>query len=74
MSAAVVLFSRDIRIRDHPAMTAAGRAGFTVPLFIVSESLVRHLRPSANRLQYLADALADLDGALRRRGGTLVVR
>ncbi len=74
MNVAVVAFTRDLRVRDHPALTSAARAGRVVPLFVFDDRLVRRLRRSANRLQFLVDSLQDLDTALRERGGALVVR
>ena len=73
MSTTVVLFTRDLRLSDHPALyAAAAEADRVVPLFVLDPAL---LRVSArNRIAYLADALADLRGLLRERGGDLVVR
>jgi deoxyribodipyrimidine photolyase len=36
---AVVLFNRDLRVHDHPALTAAARAERTVPLFVLDQVL-----------------------------------
>jgi deoxyribodipyrimidine photo-lyase len=71
---AVVLFTRDLRVHDHPALTAAVAAGErVVPLFVFDRTvLVR--RGGTNRVAFLLDALRDLDGSLRERGGALVVR
>jgi deoxyribodipyrimidine photo-lyase len=71
---AVVVFTRDLRLRDHPALSAACRAERVVPLFVIDESLLRRTRPAANRLRFLVDSLADLDASLRRLGGALVIR
>ena len=73
MSAAVVLFTRDLRVHDHPALAAAARYAETVvPLFVVDAALGG--RPCPNRTAFLAEALEDLDASLRARGGALVVR
>jgi deoxyribodipyrimidine photo-lyase len=65
---AVVLFTRDLRTHDHPALATAARAHEElVPLFVLDDRLLR----SANRTAFLLDALADLRGSL---GGALVVR
>jgi deoxyribodipyrimidine photo-lyase len=45
-----------------------------VPLFVLDDALTRKSRDSANRIQFLLDSLADLDGSLRRLGGALIVR
>ncbi|GAA0614333.1 deoxyribodipyrimidine photo-lyase [Sporichthya brevicatena] len=79
MSANVLWFRRDLRLRDNPALlAAAGQAGFgdrpsaVVPLFVVDPAL---WRPSgAVRRAYLAASLGALgdriggDGLLVRRG------
>lgn len=66
---ALVLFTRDLRTHDHPALAAAARAhDELVPLFVLDQRL---LRRSANRTAFLLDALADLRASL---GGALVVR
>lgn len=72
LGCAVVLFTRDLRIHDHHALhTALGRARHVVPLFVLDPALAG---AGPNRVRFLLDALADLRGALRRRGGDLVIR
>ena len=71
MRTAVVLFTRDLRVHDHPALAeAAARAESIVPLFVFDERITA----GANRVQFLLDSLADLRRSLRGLGGTLVVR
>lgn len=74
MSVAVVLFTRDLRVHDNPALTAAARAADrVVPLFVVDDALVpKHCPP--NRAHFLAAALTELDEQLRTLGGRLIVR
>jgi deoxyribodipyrimidine photo-lyase len=68
MRTAVVLFGRDLRVHDNPALAAAAtRFDEIVPLFVLDERLLG----SANRSAFLIEALADLRAAL---GGKLVVR
>jgi deoxyribodipyrimidine photo-lyase len=68
----LVLFTRDLRVRDHPALHEACERGSTVvPLFVLDPDL---LARSVNRARFLLDSLRALDGELRRRGGRLVVR
>ncbi len=74
MSTAVVLFTRDLRVRDQPALAGAVRThARVVPLFVLDDAILRGLE-SANRLSFLLDALDDLRGSLRERGAELVVR
>ena len=73
MSCAVVLFTRDLRLRDQPALaTAAQEAERVVPLFVLDDELLRRGCGSPNRLSFLLDCLRDLDRSLRERGARLV--
>ena len=74
MGIAVVVFTRDLRVRDHPALVAASAADHVVPLFVVDDALVSGPHSCANRLQFLLDSLSDLDASLCRIGGALIVR
>lgn len=75
MRCALVLFTRDLRVHDHPALAAAVRdADTVVPAFIFDDELLGGPHSSPNRVAFLLDSLADLDAALRQRGGHLVWR
>src|SRR3954451_18903343 len=71
MSRAIVLFTRDLRVRDHPALASAAEAGEVVPLFVLDERLTG---TSANRTAFLLESLRGLRSALAERGAPLVVR
>jgi deoxyribodipyrimidine photo-lyase len=74
MRRAVVLFTRDLRIRDHAALDAAVEvADEVVPLFVFDDALRDHRRAPA-RQAFLLESLHDLRSALRRRGGELFIR
>ncbi|MGW6706462.1 cryptochrome/photolyase family protein [Streptomyces sp. NPDC054956] len=71
MNVAVVLYTSDLRLHDHPPMRAAlASRGRVVPLFVRDPAVPA----PPNRLAFLADCLADLDAGLRSRGGRLVLR
>jgi deoxyribodipyrimidine photo-lyase len=75
VSVAVVVFTRDLRVHDNPALHAAtASADHVVPLFVLDEQIARLDFNRPNRATFLAQSLADLDGALTSRGGRLVVR
>ncbi|MCO5973826.1 cryptochrome/photolyase family protein [Actinoallomurus soli] len=75
MSVAICLFTGDLRVHDNPVLRAALRAADqVVPLFVVDDGVREAGFAVPNRAAFLADCLADLDGALRGRGGRLVVR
>ncbi|HEX8629434.1 MAG TPA: deoxyribodipyrimidine photo-lyase [Catenuloplanes sp.] len=72
MRTVVVLFTRDLRVHDHPALAAAAaNAERVVPLFVLDPTL---LGRSPNRDRFLHQCLADLRDALRARGADLLVR
>ena len=73
MHLAIMLFTRDLRLRDNPALDAAlERAGTVIPLFVLDDRLLAAAAP--NRVRFLLEALHDLRSSLRRRGGELYVR
>ncbi|MEU5716921.1 deoxyribodipyrimidine photo-lyase [Streptomyces sp. NPDC020403] len=75
MSTAVVLFTSDLRLHDHPPLHAAlASAGEVVPLFVLDDAVEGAGFAVPNRRAFLADCLRDLDAGLRDRGGRLVVR
>ena len=76
MRTAIVWFRRDLRVHDHPALTAAHReADRVVPVFVLDPRLLDAGRfPSANRAWFLLESLRELREALRARGGELFVR
>jgi len=70
----VVLFTRDLRVHDHPALSAAvERAERVVPLFVLDDAVLAAFG-APNRVAFLVDALRDLDARLRERGAKLIVR
>jgi deoxyribodipyrimidine photo-lyase len=71
MDTAIVLFTRDLRVHDNPALAGAcARARQVVPLFVVDPALTG----PANRAAFLADSVAVLRDELRALGGDLVIR
>jgi deoxyribodipyrimidine photo-lyase len=71
---ALLLFTRDLRITDQPALAAAARADRILPLFVLDDAILASRYATPNRLQGLREALVDLDGSLTRLGAPLVVR
>jgi deoxyribodipyrimidine photo-lyase len=71
MDVAIVLFTRDLRVRDNPALASAcANARAVVPLFVTDPVLV----VPANRARFLTDSIAALGQELRELGGGLVIR
>jgi deoxyribodipyrimidine photo-lyase len=72
---AVVLFTRDLRVHDQPALVeAASEAEQIVPLFVLDEAILGSAFAAPNRVRFLLDALSDLRRSLEALGGTLLVR
>lgn len=71
----VVLFTRDLRVHDHPALAEAALTGApVVPLFVVDDGLRANGFAQLNRVRFLLESLVALDSALRTLGGRLVIR
>jgi deoxyribodipyrimidine photo-lyase len=70
---AVVLYTRDLRVHDHPGLVEAARSSeYVVPLFVLDDDVLDRAGP--NRLAFLVEALGDLRESLRQRGADLVIR
>ena len=68
---AIVLFTRDLRLHDHPALhQACSRARQVVPLFVQDPAITA----PPNRARFLAESLADLRYQLRQRQADLIIR
>jgi len=74
VTTAVVLFNRDLRVCDNPALAAAAKAERTVPLFVLDEALLSSRFASPNRVAFMLEALSDLDESLRKAGARLYLR
>ena len=71
MDTAIVIFTRDLRLHDNPALhLACARARQVVPLFVLDPAIAA----PPNRARFLAESLADLRASLRERGADLVLR
>jgi deoxyribodipyrimidine photo-lyase len=74
-SAALVWLRRDLRLHDHPPLTAAvGSSERVVPVFVLDDRLLHGRYPSAVRAWFLLESLRELREALRERGGDLILR
>ena len=66
-----MLFTRDLRLHDNPALhLACARARQVAPLFVVDPAIAA----PPNRLRFLRESLLDLRDALQERGATLLIR
>jgi len=67
----VVWFKRDLRIRDHAALTAACAHGTVLCLYVYEPDLLRAPDHDAMHLAFVNECLDDLEQSLARRGVTL---
>jgi deoxyribodipyrimidine photo-lyase len=73
--AAILWLRRDLRLHDHPALTAALASDDVVlPVFCLDDRLLRGRHESQSRESFLLASLHDVDRALRERGSRLIVR
>ncbi|MGI8633288.1 MAG: cryptochrome/photolyase family protein [Solirubrobacterales bacterium] len=74
MKTIIVLYTRDLRVNDHPALDAARTDGDrVVPAFVFDDDLLDRFGVP-NRIAFLLDCLHDLRDSLRDRDADLVVR
>jgi deoxyribodipyrimidine photo-lyase len=73
---ALVWFHRDLRDHDHAALSTALAAAQEVFCAFVFDTQILDALPSKRdrRVHFIRDSLLELDAALRRRGGGLIVR
>jgi len=72
MTRAIVWFRRDLRLHDHPALTAAlAEADEVIPLFVVDDALLSGRWPAANRIWFMRESLASLAASVHELGGQM---
>ena len=68
-------FSRDLRLEDNPALTAAvSRGGEVLPVFIMDDEDAGEWRPGAASRWWLHRSLRSLSDSIAARGATLIFR
>ena len=72
-SVAIALFTRDLRTRDNPVLSAAAASRHVVPLFVRDTAIHRGSFSGSARQAFLDGCLADLDRQLRRLGAGLLI-
>ncbi|HEY4996663.1 MAG TPA: deoxyribodipyrimidine photo-lyase, partial [Solirubrobacteraceae bacterium] len=72
---ALVLFTRDLRVRDQQALATAVREHeHVLAAFVLDSELLSTSCGAPNRLAFLSDCLEDLARSLAERGSRLLVR
>jgi deoxyribodipyrimidine photo-lyase len=69
---AIAWFRRDLRVHDHPALSAAIEAADAViPVFVIDDGLLDGRWPAPNRAWFMRESLVALSEALEERGAAL---
>ena len=68
-----MVFTRDLRVDDNPALCAAANAGNMSCLFVVDDKFAGAPGASQRRQTFLLQSLSDLDQSLRKLGAHLEV-
>ncbi|MBA3431146.1 MAG: deoxyribodipyrimidine photo-lyase, partial [Actinobacteria bacterium] len=75
MGRIVVLFTRDLRVHDNPALAHAVRdAGEVLPLFVFDDNILNSDYARPNRVSFLVQSVEELARSLAALGADLVVR
>lgn len=75
MTNVLVLFKRDLRVQDNPALAlAAARGGRVVPVFVVEPEAWAQPDASARQWRFVAESLVELRRDLAAMGAPLIVR
>ncbi len=73
--ASIVVFTRDLRVHDHPSLAAAHkRGGPVVPTFVFDDAILASSFNRPNRTGFMLESLADLDSELKNLGARLILR
>jgi deoxyribodipyrimidine photo-lyase len=66
---------RDLRVHDHEPLLDAAAGGEAIPVFVIEPALLAPAaaRAQPHRVQFLLDALAELQGGLAELGSRLVL-
>lgn len=70
----LVWFRLDLRLADHPSLSAAAERGPVVPVFVWAPEEEGLAAPGAASRWWLHHSLAALEAALRARGSRLILR
>ncbi|MFN8817491.1 MAG: deoxyribodipyrimidine photo-lyase/cryptochrome family protein [bacterium] len=73
MGVQLVVFKRDLRVRDHAALCNAAARGPVLGLYVYEPEMLAHETHDAAHLRFVNESLAELAGALRELHVPLVV-
>ena len=70
----IVVFTRDLRVIDNPALYLAAEQGEVFPLFVFDQKIVTASDLGNKRLTFLLESLEDLHSGLQKIGSSLFLR
>jgi deoxyribodipyrimidine photo-lyase len=70
----IYCFASDLRLDDHAGLAAAASQGIVIPLLVIDPAMAGRLTASPRRGAFFCAAVHALDGELRERGSSLIVR
>lgn len=70
----IVVFTRDLRVIDNPALCLAAEQGEVFPLFVFDQKIVTASDLGNKRLTFLLESLEDLHSGLQKIGSSLFLR
>jgi deoxyribodipyrimidine photo-lyase len=74
MTATILWLRQDLRIIDHPALSAAVAEGAVIPVYILDDIRPQERRIGAAQRWWLHHSLAALDRSIAALGGRLILR
>ena len=74
MSTTIVLFRQDLRLHDHPALTAAAQRGAVIPVFVLDDEACGDWAMGGASRWWLKQSLLNLGSSIAQSGGELILR
>ena len=74
MSTTIVLFRQDLRLHDHPALTAATQRGSVIPVFVLDDMACGDWSMGGASRWWLKQSLLSLGRTIAQAGGKLLLR
>ena len=74
MSTTIVLFRQDLRLHDHPALTAAAQRGTVIPVYILDDDACGDWPMGGASRWWLKQSLLKLKSTIAQSGGQLILR
>jgi deoxyribodipyrimidine photo-lyase len=74
VSTTILLFRQDLRLHDHPALTAAAQRGAVIPVFVLDDEVCGDWSMGGASRWWLKQSLLNLGSTISQSGGELILR